>query len=259
MTLLAADGPQRMKQRGRRYQIAGAIVALAIIGLTVRMGMEDPDRSVASLIIGLLCGIGLFAGLPWMIGAVKQRHARQRVHINGTQVTVVGLVKRAPNVLDMRTTRASVELVGGPYSDNTTKHLAQGSRMAIYDRRHQVERGAINLSKRYFVPYHPVLVLFRPEDEFALPVELCHVASGRMRDRAEILLLERVLRYSHDPGTQHAAGQLRTIATWQRLPHITDAASDAVPATPPDHPHAAGAIPTPVRAGAPSPEITVAN
>jgi len=50
-----------------------------------------------------------------------------------------------------------------------------------------------------------------------------------MRFAHETRALEAVMRLSANTAIQHAAGQLRTVLRWTRLPVIHDAAPDAIP------------------------------
>src|SRR5690606_26685377 len=82
---------------------------------------------VGYIALGYGCGLPLFAGMPWLVGWTRRRQARQHLVLNGTQLTVVGLVGvTGANVFDLSRTRMRLELVGGVRSDNVTKHLAAG-------------------------------------------------------------------------------------------------------------------------------------
>lgn len=65
-------------------------------------------------------------------------------------------------------------------------------------------------------------------------IELADRRSRAMRLSDETRALEAAMRFGVDPAIQHAAGQLRTLLRWTRLPVIHDAAPDAIPASPPD-------------------------
>ncbi|MGH8791759.1 MAG: hypothetical protein ACRDXX_03835 [Stackebrandtia sp.] len=255
---------EELAKSARRYKIAGYLVGVFVLVIMPYLGMENVAAEggsvwdvVGYVALGYVCGVPLFAGVPWMVGFTKQRQAGERLFLNGTQLTVVGMVGGGGNVFDLRNARMEVELIGGVHEENAAKQLAQGNRVLLEQRQTQVGRGEINASKHYAVPYHPVLVLYREADGMAIPVELCHVGSRQMRDPREIYMLVQAMQFNPDPRARHVAGQLRTIARWRQLPHILDADPHAVPATPADYPEHAPVIPTPVRAGEPAPEIQV--
>ncbi|WP_211253053.1 hypothetical protein, partial [Glycomyces tenuis] len=59
-----------------------------------------------------------------------------------------------------------------------------------------------------------------------------------------------------DPAIRHAAGQLRTVLRWTKLPVVHDAAPDAIPVSPEDA--SSAPVPrTPVISGVAGPEIKV--
>lgn len=255
---------------GKRFKIAGYVIGAFVLVIMPYLAVENVAKEGGStgdmigyIALGYGCGLPLFAGLPWLVGFTRDKQARQCLYLNGTQLTVVGLVGAArANVFDLSRTRMRLELVGGQRSDNATQQLAEGKRTLVANRDNQINRSplaGVNLGPlpaQYFVPFHPVLILFR-EDDFQIPVELCHVASRHMRDPRETMMLAEAIRYNPDPAAQYVAGQLRTIARWRWLPHITAAQPHAVPATPVDYPMTAPVIPTPVQAGQPSPEIQI--
>lgn len=255
----------------RRYKIAGYLIGgfvLVIMPYLAVDNVRDEGGTTGEMIgyigLGYACGLPLFAGLPWMVGFTKQRQAQQHLYLDGTRLTVVGLTGlTGANVFDLARTRMRLELIGGQRVDNATRQLAAGKAALVANRDNQVNRSplaGVNLGPapaKYFVPLHPVLILLRDGDDFQIPVELCHVASRQMRDPRETMLLAEAIRYNPDPAAQHVAGQLRTIARWAALPHITAAEPGAVPATPVDHPATAPVIPTPVHDGHPAAEITI--
>lgn len=255
----------------RRFKIAGYLIGAFVLVIMPYLAVQnvgDEGGTTGDMIgyiaLGYACGLPLFAGLPWLVGFTRQRQARQCLYLNGTQLTVVGLTGMGgANVFDLSRTRMRLELVGGERTDNATKQLAAGKSALVANRDNQINRSPLAgvgmgpLPPRYFVPYHPVLILFRDADDFQIPVELCHVASRQMRDPRETMMLAEAVRFNPDPAAQYVAAQLRTIARWRVLPHITAAEPHAVAATPPDYPATAPVIPTPVLAGHPAPEIHI--
>ncbi|HZE41485.1 MAG TPA: hypothetical protein VE172_22010 [Stackebrandtia sp.] len=257
----------RLNRSGRGFKIAGAIIAVFVLFIMPYMALTNDESGnrttwdvIWYVVLGYVCGLPLFAGVPWMVGFTQSRQANEQLVLNGTQLTVVGLIRSRPNVFDLSRARVRVELIGGRRTDSMTAELAQGKRIAVERREAQIGRGPLagagrRLPQSYFVPFHPVLVFYREADDFAIPVELCDVASRAMRDPRETMAIAEAMRFNADPVVQHTAGQLRTIARWRQLPHITAARADAVPATPADYPYDAPPIPTPVQGGEPAPEI----
>lgn len=251
------DRPRRLARAAKLYKAAGAAIFVLVVAVMPKLAVEnviDKGGSVAGAVsygaVGVGCGGLLFGGLPWMVGVVYKWQSRQRAYLDGVQLTVIKVYGN-PVVFDLSRAHVAVELVGGRF-DNIDR---DSGRFLIDDRSCQFMRGATRGRRRIdFVPMHPVLVLY-DDDGSAVPIELCFVPSSQMRDSAEIVMLAQAIASNPDPRAQHAAGQLRTVARWPRLPYIVDAAADAVPATSADLPAHAEAPPTPVRVGEPAREI----
>lgn len=257
------DASHRGRQlaAARRYKIAAVVLLVAYLGLLGWLGYAEyplNGNDWSSIITGAVCGTFVFFGVPWSIGATKQRRTVERLYLNGTRLTVVGIPGRKDTTdLDLTRTRAEVRLDWLVDSDLiNAKGLTQEQRdtritlvMKNLDR--QIANGAVPCV------YAPVLLLYREPDGHKFAIQLADNKTRRMRAAAEIHALERAMQFASDPAIQHAAGQLRTVARWRRLPAIFDARPDVIPATPADHPATAGPIPTPVQRGEAAPEITV--
>jgi hypothetical protein len=149
--------------------------------------------------------------------------------------SVVKPGRRAPRVVDLARVRSQVRLEKVP-----------GSRPGSAEAREKVGS------------YRPVLVLLSETDRRESVIELADQRTRAMRLTHETRALEAAMRLSADPAIQHAAGQLRTLLRWKRLPVIHDAAPDAIPASPDD----ATSTPIPrtrVASGVEGPEIEVAG
>lgn len=252
---------ERLLASGRRFKIAAVVLSvgyllfLGVVGY--QQGIED-GNDWSSVITGAVCGTALFFGVPWAVGANKQRKAVERLYLNGSHLTIVGIPnKKAATTLDLTRTRAEVRLDWLVDSDliNSTALTEQqrNSRIELVQKSldRQIAKGTAPCV------YVPMLLLHREEDGHKFPILLADNKSRRIRSAGEIHMLERAMQFATDPAIQYAAGQLRTVARWQRLPAIYEALPDAIPATGTDHPATAAVIPTPVLRGEPAPEIAI--
>lgn len=180
-------------------------------------------------------GLGVVFGLVFMVGPLGTGYAFKAaagnlLYLNGTQLTVVKPGGREAKEFDLTRTRAQVRLDKVP-----------GSRPGSAKVREEVGT------------HRPVLVLFADSDGRETIIELANQRTRNMRYSQETRMLEAAMRFATDPAIQHAAGQLRTVARWVKLPVIHDAAPDAIPASPAEEPIQ---VPrTPVRIGVAAPEI----
>ena len=141
--------------------------------------------------------------------------------------------RRAPKVFDLSRAWSEVRLDKVP-----------GSRPGSAEAREKV------------CSYRPVLVLLSEFGRRESVIELADLRSRQMRFSHETRMLEAAMRFTADPAIQHAAGQLRTLLRWKKLPVVHDAAPDAIPASPEDA--SSAPIPrTPVVSGVAGPEIEI--
>ncbi|SDD92238.1 hypothetical protein [Glycomyces harbinensis] len=181
---------------------------------------------------GVMFGLAFLIG-PLGIGYALRSNAGDLLYLNGTELTVVKPGRRAPKVFDLTRARSEVRLDKVP-----------GSRPGSAEAREKVGS------------FRPVLVLLSESGQREAAVELADLRARHMRLSHETLALEAAMRFASDPAIQHAAGQLRTVLRWTRLPVIHDASPDAIPATP-DGAASSTVLRTPVFSGVEGPEIEV--
>ncbi|GAA2125254.1 hypothetical protein [Glycomyces algeriensis] len=243
-------GPERTSILVRRMRISGACLGIALIAVSVVLGTmnggfewTDYHSSTARSNGGTGLsweGSGVVFGLVFLIGPLGFGYALRAgagdlLYLNGTELTVVKPGRRAPTVFDLARVRSEVRLEKVP-----------GTRPGSAEAREKVGS------------HRPVLVLLSETGRREAVIELADQRSRAMRLSNETRALEAALRCGADPATQHAAGQLRTLLRWTRLPVIHDAAPDAIPASPED----ATSAPIPrtrVASGVEGPEIEVAG
>jgi hypothetical protein len=217
MTSRVGVDPERLAALARMMQISGPVIgALLITGSVVLAtmnggfewtGFNETRQGQTALTypaMGLVFGL-VFLVSPFTMGFAFRRAAGEQLYLDGAELTIVGPGNREPDVFDLTRTRASVRL------DAST-----GSNAG------RAETGT----------HRPVLVLLRDPDNREFVIELADLRTRRMRSEREILMLEGVLRFAADPATQWAAGQLRTVARWPRLPVIHESSPNAIPASP---------------------------
>jgi hypothetical protein len=232
----------------RRMRISGACLGIALIAVSVVLGTVNGGfewtawrgssfrRSSGT---GLSWeGSGVVFGLVFLIGPLGFGYALRAgagdlLYLDGTELTVVRPGRRAPKALDLARVRSEVRLEKVP-----------GSRPGSAEAREK--SGS----------YRPVLVLLSETGRREAVIELADQRTRGMRLSDETRALEAAMRFGADPAIQHAAGQLRTLLRWTRLPVIHDAAPDAIPVSPVD----ATSEPIPrtrVASGVEGPEIEV--
>ncbi|WP_344488628.1 hypothetical protein [Glycomyces endophyticus] len=243
-------GPEQMAVFVRRMRITGTCLGVALLAVSVVLGTMDGGfewtayhgstyRSSSGTGLSYE-GTGVIVGLillivPYGIGYAFQVGAGDLLYLDGTELTVVRSGRRAPTALDLSQVRSEVRLEKVP-----------GSQPGSAEAREQVGS------------YRPILVLLSETGSREAVIELADHRSRAMRLSDEIRALETAMRFSADPAIQHAAGQLRTLLRWTRLPVIHDTAPDAIPASPPDA--ASAPMPrTPVTSGVEAPEIEIAG
>ncbi|GAA4901708.1 hypothetical protein LX16_0368 [Stackebrandtia albiflava] len=248
---------------GTAHRAAAVVIAVLTLASAatwtvlrlVRAGAGAGETvAVAAVVLGCLVA----AVLAWSAGRRRGWLTGQRLWVSGDE-----LVVEMPGTPAVRHRldglRCTVRLEGGvAHRDGNglaTPFRTRGTQ-AVPNRRGPVHSAMSIRPGEYFVPFHPVLRL-RGDGTDPITVELCHLASRRMRDRDQLLTLAELVARTAGPDATRAAGRLRTLADWQRLPHITDADPDAVPETPADRPAHEPVIPTPVRAGVPAAEIHI--
>lgn len=282
----AGDYGERAAVLARRCRVAWVVVLGAVVVLTPALtayGKNSPDRlstqvSTDALVLAFVGGyvaLGLFA-----VDLQRRKEAGRVLRLDRHLMTVS---TPAGDVVefDLRQARAAVLLAGGlPGADagtRWTQSYASGHSLMhhrqvpdepsrLFTRRRDVfaafrfhflgigaARADVPVASRLrgFVPLHPLLVWHPDDGDAAVPVELCDVSKRTLRDRDQILSLADAAQRNPDSRSQHAAGQLRTVARWSRLPYIEAAGTHAIPATPFNHP----AQPTPVYKGEPAPEL----
>lgn len=240
--------PERTAILVHRTRIIGACIGIALIAVSVVLGTMDGGfewtayhgsgyRSSSGTGLSYE-GTGVIAGLvflvaPFNIGWALQNGAGDLLYLNGSELTVVKPRRRAPKVFDLSRTRSEVRLEKVP-----------GSRPGSAQAREEVGS------------YRPVLVLLSESGAREAVIELADQRSRAMRLTHETRALEAAMRFGADPAIQHAAGQLRTVLRWTRLPVIHDAEPDAIPVSPDDS--ATAPIPrTRVASGVEGPEIEI--
>jgi hypothetical protein len=249
MTSRVGVDPERLAVVVRLVRISGAVVGVVLLAGSVVLaylnggfewtGYNETRQGRTALTYPAMLavfGLGFLVG-PFTLGFVVRRAAGEVLYLNGAQLTIVSPGSREPAVFDLTRTRARVRL-DGPTGSSTRRPGASGK-----------AGGGAGVVR-------PVLVLFRGSDNDEFIIDLANLQTRQMRSDQEILMLEGVMRFAADPATQLAAGQLRTVARWTRLPVIYEAAPDAIPAS------RAGTMSaptprTPVASGVPAPEIEV--
>lgn len=249
----------RQLARAVRYRIAAIIFGVAIlatVSVIVFRTRPENGNDWVSVITGTVCGLAVFCVLPWLTAVRLRRKAGERMYLNGTQLTIAGSGGKPATTLDLSRTRAEVRLDWLLDSDliNATGVDDEKRERAIRLVRQGIEKEIAHGNAPCV--YAPVLILHR-DDGRRIPVLLADDKTRQMRSVAELHALERAMQFASDSAIQRAAGQLRTIARWRRLPAIFDAPPDAIPETPVDHPATADMVPTPVLRGESAPEITV--
>ncbi|MFD0555937.1 hypothetical protein FB566_1155 [Stackebrandtia endophytica] len=245
----AVDG---VRPGGAQRLLAAGLAALVLVAATILLigHLRDTETIIG---IGAASVVALaIAVLLWIIGGRRYRIAGHLLSIwqGRLFLTAPG---RSAKAIELSRARASVRLVGGV-------HGGQRDRSRDDERSFPTRPVHSSMSirpGRYFVPLHPVLRLEHLDEDTVITVELCHVASRRMRNRDQLITLAEIVEHHTADNGPRAAGQLRTLARWQRLPHILDAEPDAVVVTPPDRPTHAPVLATPVRAGVPAAEIDI--
>ncbi|MGH3729987.1 MAG: hypothetical protein ACRDTU_14745 [Micromonosporaceae bacterium] len=244
-----ATDPERLAAMFRRIQISGAVTGVVlIVGSLVLATMDggfewtsynetrQGETALTYPATGVVSGVVLLL-FPFTFGFVMRAAVGEQLYLNGTELTMVKPGSREPDVFDLTRTRAQVRL-DAPTGSNVGRSKASGKAGD--------EVGA----------YRPVLVLFRESDGHESIIELANLRTRHMRADQEILMLEGAMRFAADPAIQHAAGQLRTVARWTKLPVIYETSPDAIPVTPADA-QSSQAPQTPVANGIPAPEIEI--
>lgn len=237
--------PAAMASIVRKMRIIGVCLGAVLIVGSVVLASMDGGFEWTSYHTGRNSGTGLsyegtgvvfgfvFMVAPFATGFAFRAGAGDLLYLNGTELTVVRPGRREPEVFDLTRSRAQVRL------DKVT-----GSRPGSAKGREQAGT------------HRPVLVLSADPDGRETIVELANLTSRVMRSSHETRMLEEAMRFATDPAIQHAAGQLRTVARWTKLPVIHEASPDAIPASPTDA--QSSPIPrTPVAVGVEAPEIQV--
>jgi hypothetical protein len=217
MTSRVGVDPERLAALVRLMKISGPAIGVLFIAGSVVLavanggfewtGYNETRQGRTALTypaMGLVFGL-VFLISPFAVGFALRRAAGEQLYLNGTELTIVSPGSREPDVFDLTRTRALVRL-DAPTGSNTGDGEAGTHR--------------------------PVLVLLRDPGNREFVIELADLRTRRMRAEREILMLEGVLRFAADPATQWAAGQLRTVARWPRLPVIHESAPSAIPASP---------------------------
>lgn len=240
--------PERTAAFVRRMRISGACLGIALIAVSAVLGSMNGGfewtayhsstiRSSGGTGLSYE-GSGVVFGLVFLIGPLSLGYALQAgagdlLYLNGTELTVVKPGRRAPRVFDLARVRSEVRL-----------EKVLGSRPGSAEAREKVGS------------HRPVLVLLSETGRRESVIELANQRTRAMRLAHETRALEAAMRFGADTAIQRAAGQLRTVLLWTRLPVIHDAAPDAIPASPADA--ASSPIPrTRVASGVESPEIEV--
>jgi hypothetical protein len=241
-------GPERTSIFVRRMRIIGTCLGIALIAVSVVLGTmnggfewTDYHSSTARSNGGTGLsyeGSGVVFGLAFLIGPLGFGYALKAgagdlLYLDGTELTVVRPGRRVPDTFDLSRVCSEVRLEKVP-----------GSRPGGAEAREKVGS------------YRPVLVVLSETGRREAVIELADRRSRAMRLSDETRALEAAMRFGVDPAIQHAAGQLRTLLRWTRLPVIHDAAPDAIPVSPDD----ATSAPIPrtrVASGVEGPEIEV--
>lgn len=241
-------GPERTSIFVRRMRIIGTCLGIALITVSVVLGtmnggFEWTDYHSSTVRsnggTGLSYeGSGVVFGLAFLIGPLGIGYALQAgagdlLYLDGTELTVVKPGRRVLRTFDLSRVCSEVRLEKVP-----------GSRPGSAEARQKVGS------------YRPVLVVLSETGRREVVIELADQRSRAMRLSNETRALEAAMRFGVDPAIQHAAGRLRTLLRWTRLPVIHDAAPDAIPVSPVD----ATSAPIPrtrVASGVEGPEIEV--
>ncbi|THV30205.1 hypothetical protein [Glycomyces paridis] len=232
----------------RRMRIIGACLGIALIVVSVALANANGGFDWTSYHsstarrsggTGLSYeGTGVVFGLVFLIGplgfgyAIRSR-AGDLLYLNGSELKVVKPGRRAPKALDLTRVRSEVRLEKVP-----------GSRPGSAEAREKVGS------------FRPVLVLLSESGQRETAIELADTRARAMRLTHETRAFEAAMRSAADPAIRHAAGQLRTVLHWKRLPVVHDASSDAIPATP-DGAASSPILRTPVISGVAGPEIEI--
>ncbi|MGH8880397.1 MAG: hypothetical protein ACRD0P_24095 [Stackebrandtia sp.] len=244
----ASLDPERVSGIVRKMRIGGVCIGAALIAVSVIVPMmnggfewtayhgesfrSNSGTGLSYEATGLLIG-AVFLVSPFTFALVFRSVAGEALYLNGTELTVVKPGRGQDRVFDLTRTRAQVRLDKVP-----------GSRPGSAEARQKVGT------------HRPVLALFADSDGGESIIELANLRDRYMRYSQETRMLEGAMRFATDPAIQHAAGQLRTVARWMKLPVIHEAAPDAIPASPDDA--LSSPIPrTPVAVGVAAPEIEV--
>lgn len=239
--------PEHMAVLVRRMRIIGACLGAGLIIVSVVLsnlngGFEwtsweggsfrrNSGTGLSYEGTGVVFG-ALFMIFPLGLGYAFRAATGEVLYLNGTQLTVVRPGRGEPVVLDLTRTLAQVRLDKVP-----------GTRPGSAEARQKVGT------------HRPVLVLHPESGGRELKIELANLRDRNMRNRQETRMLEAAMRFATDPAIQHVAGQLRTVARWNKLPVVHHASPDAIPASPVDEPVQ---VPrTPVREGVAAPEIEI--
>jgi len=249
MTSRVGVDPERLAAVARLVQVSGDVVGVVLIAGSVVLaymnggfewtGYNETRQGGTALTypaMGLVFGLVLLVG-PFGVGFAIRRAAGEQLYLNGTELTIVSPGSHEPTVLDLTRTRARVRL-DGPTGSNTGRPKASGK-----------AAGGVGA-------FRPVLVLCRDPGNNEFIIDLANLQTRHMRSDREILMLEGAMRFAADPATRWAAGQLRTVARWTRLPVNHETSPDAIPASP-DGTRSAPPPRTAVARGVPAPEIEV--
>ena len=235
----------------QRLTAAGLATLVVVAAAVLIIGHLWDTETVIGVAVGSVVALAIAVPL-WIVGRRRYRVAGHLLSIWQGRLFLTAPGRSAKSI-ELTRARASVRLVGGVHG---------GQRGGTGDEHRMFPGKPVHSAMsirpgQYFVPLHPVLRLEHLDEDTAITVELCHVASRRMRDRDQLITLSEIVEHHTAENGERAAGQLRTLARWQRLPHIIDAEPDAVVVTPPDRPSYAPVLPTPVRAGVPAAEIDI--
>lgn len=220
MTSRVGVDPERLAALVRLMQISGPVIGVLLITGSVALatanggfewtGYNETRQGQTGLTypaMGIVFGL-VFLVSPFAIGFALRRAGGEQLYLDGAELTIVGPGNREPDVFDLTRTRALVRL------EAPTGSTAGRGKAA--------EAGT----------HRPVLVLLRDTDNREFTIELADPRTRQMRAEREILMLEGVMRFAADPATQWAAGQLRTVARWPKLPVIGGSSPNAIPASP---------------------------